>query len=535
MPQANPGCDQLIRSFTEHHFGKLFYFCLKRTGHSAEAEDLMQDISVHVLSALNKGTVPSSFSAWVWQIARNRYSVWAANKHRRSDRVTGDPIDDYEIADTHAVPLDEMIHAEQLALIRRELSFIRSDYRNIVVAYYIKNRRIRDIASSLSLSESTVKSRLFRAREILKEGMNMAREFGKRSYNPEEITFTNSCSHFGDNGQPWSILSHAIYKNIFLEAYGNPSTAEELSLELGIALPYMEDELKFLTKQTFLVKCGNKYETSFPIIGKDVQEQVWNYNSSLTDKLAHLLEKLIDDYAAACTAHGVSFYGSHIGYEEAKWVLLMKAFDFFAYTDSRKIEYTKRPDNGRWDIVGYQIADIPHIPAVGLHGSASNFSQYQFKYKNIEEKKPYFLTDEEARTVQLAAEGKLAACDPAALNRLVSYGYIRKLDAGYALAIAVFEKDGEKKAMDTFTEAEKESLAHTAEEIRSIFAKSKEFSFKVTADSLPPLLRRDARMCHFACNQSMLDRNVVLDHALANGWLAYDEASAKILGAYLLI
>jgi hypothetical protein len=32
-------------------------------------------------------------------------------------------------------------------------------------------------------------------------------------------------------------------KNIALEAYNNPSTIEELSLALGIAAPYIEDEL----------------------------------------------------------------------------------------------------------------------------------------------------------------------------------------------------------------------------------------------------------------------------------------------------
>ena len=113
-----------------------------------------------------------------------------------------------------------MIHTEQMALLRRELAFIKSDYRNIVVAYYIENKSVRDIASSLSLSISAVQQRLHRARIILKEGMNRAREFGVRSYKPEEIGLSCSCDSFGEFGQPWTILNHKIYKNIFLEAYG---------------------------------------------------------------------------------------------------------------------------------------------------------------------------------------------------------------------------------------------------------------------------------------------------------------------------
>ncbi len=224
MQKANDMRDRLINEFAEHYMEKLFYFCLKKTGNNIEAEDLTQDIALQIITALNKGTIPASFSAWVWQIARNRYSVWAKEKHNRNESVTGSDISDYEIEDESENILDEMIHTEQMALLRRELAFIKSDYRNIVVAYYIENRSIRDIASSLSLPTNTVKSRLFRAREILKEGMDMAREFGKLSYNPENISFIDNGLH-GANHEPWNYISRSLCKNILLAAYRNPATA----------------------------------------------------------------------------------------------------------------------------------------------------------------------------------------------------------------------------------------------------------------------------------------------------------------------
>ena len=189
MQETNEMRNRLIHDFTENYMEKLFYFCLKKTGNHIEAEDLTQDIALQIITALNKGTIPTSFSAWIWQIAHNRYSVWAKAKHSRNESVTGSDIGDYEIEDESENILDEMVHTEQMALLRRELAFIKSDYRNIVVAYYIENKSVREIAESLSLPTNTVKSRLLRAREILKEGMNMAREFGKRSYNPEEIIY----------------------------------------------------------------------------------------------------------------------------------------------------------------------------------------------------------------------------------------------------------------------------------------------------------------------------------------------------------
>ena len=135
MQETNEMRDRLIKEFAENYMEKPFYFCLKKTGSHIEAEDLTQDIALQIITALNKSTIPTSFSAWVWQIARNRYSVWATEKHNRNESVTGSDIGDYEIEDESENILDEMIHTEQMALLRRELAFIKSDYRNIVVAF----------------------------------------------------------------------------------------------------------------------------------------------------------------------------------------------------------------------------------------------------------------------------------------------------------------------------------------------------------------------------------------------------------------
>ena len=73
MQETNGMCDRLLKEFAENYTEKLFYFCLKKTGNQIEAEDLAQDIALQIITALNRGTIPTSFSAWVWQIARNRY------------------------------------------------------------------------------------------------------------------------------------------------------------------------------------------------------------------------------------------------------------------------------------------------------------------------------------------------------------------------------------------------------------------------------------------------------------------------------
>lgn len=188
--------ERLISDYTSDYMEKIFYFCLRKCGNTVSAEDLSSDISLNVIAALTKGTVPENFPAWVWRIARNRYAAFAGQRHEESERLVplpknedgeeSDLPDDISVEDTC---IEEEISRENLARMRRALAFIREDYRNIIVAYYIEDRKVEQIAASLGIPKGTVTSKLCRSRKLLKEGMTMAREFGKRSYNPENIYY----------------------------------------------------------------------------------------------------------------------------------------------------------------------------------------------------------------------------------------------------------------------------------------------------------------------------------------------------------
>ena len=301
----------------------LFYFCLRKTSSADEAAELSQDIALAALDALHRGAKIDHMPGWFWQIARNRYARWAERRHKIRDTAAESDITAYEIAESDGDLSDAMVRAEELSILRRELAFVRREYREILVAYYLENRPIRDIASSLSLSVNAVQQRLSRARKTVKEGMDMAREFGVRSYQPENVAFIMN-GRDGKNGQPWTILTHLLYKNIFLELSGNPETAEEVSIALGIALPYMEDELAFLVREQLVKKVGDRYETDFPIVSREEQRTVHEKSLAVAGPLTDTLCAIVDTYAAN---GGAKARFAEIGYENAKWALLMRVFD----------------------------------------------------------------------------------------------------------------------------------------------------------------------------------------------------------------
>ncbi|MDY4897965.1 MAG: sigma-70 family RNA polymerase sigma factor [Eubacteriales bacterium] len=554
MQETNQIRDQLIKEFAENYMEKLFYFCLKKTGNNTEAEDLTQDVALQIITALNKGTIPTSFSAWVWQIARNRYSVWAKEKHNRNESVTGSDISDYEIEDGSENILDEMIHTEQLALLRRELAFIKSDYRNIVVAYYIENRSIRDIASLLSLSENAVKQRLFRARIILKEGMDMAREFGKRSYNPENIAFVKNGMN-GKNGEPQNYISRLLCKNILLAAYRNPATAEELAMEVGVALPYMEEELSSLVGATLMKKSGNKYETNFFIVSADAQEKIYAHLRGITPELTKAVVETMEYNIEWSNENAPDWHEGYQSYEDMKWALLMIEADN-VYFDTLKPLYknakdipnigpwghTIRPNGGEWDILGMEIyhGDAPDF--VGLSGCASNpnekdlpeimFRQFQYQCCGLKKRTPPRLTYADGQAMVAVAEGKSADVDMSILNRLESYGYIKKSDNGYVPTIMVMRKEKSRKMPGGIRE-HFESLRRKATDIATrhyLFCREQIYK------EIPAFLKEDEFQIEHACANIFAIRGAVLEEAIKQGYLTFDKDNDKqMLGAYLVI
>ncbi len=545
MQETNEMRDKLIKDFTENYMEKLFYFCLKKTSSSAEVEDLTQDIALQIIIALNKGTIPTNFSAWVWQIARNRYSVWAREKHNRNESVIGSDIDDNEIEDESENILDEMIHTEEMALLRRELAFIKSDYRNIVVAYYIENKNVREIALSPSLPINTVKSRLLRARTILKEGMDMAREFGKRSYNPEEIGYSNICTVPGTLGQPWTLMDPKLHQNIFLACYDNPMTTEELAIEVGVALPYIEDTVKHLTEQTLLVQNGDKYETTFPIVSREAQKKIHLFYEQVMPSLIAYVTELTDCIMSLFKEADLSYYGSYQSYEEAKWMLLPDFYkQYYSSCDNSpkiKLGNTKRKNNGIWDVVAFEKC-VFSPESVGMHCQTNGFVHYRYAYAGISNRTPANLSQDETYELSLMVKNQ-RPLNVSIAEKLVQYGFAQKQEERFIPKVSVISKNVQESLMEYYlTKFDSAELQNRGEHIKEL----SQITIKMIADinrRVRDILNEDLPDC-IRKNSTMMDGllesictaiptlGYVVKYALESGWLKYDKSTSPAIGAY---
>lgn len=547
MEDINTKNSELARDFAESYMEKIFYFCIKKTGSADEAEELTQDIALNVLSGLARGDVPANFPAWVWRIARNRYARWAeARRKARESTIDADNAD--ETPDGGESVPDTLVRDEEVSLLRRELAFIGDEYRNIVVAYYIGDKSVREIAASLSLSEGAVKERLHRARNILKEGMSMAREFGKRSYNPERIIYSNICERPGEMGQPWTLMEPKLNQNIFLACYDNPCTARELSIELGVALPYMEDTLERLTRETLLSKNGGKYKTDFPIISRDAREKLHGFYAGILPRMVAMLEentdRLMEQYAEA----GVSFYGGWVSYDEAKWVLLMEFYkqfyDLCGNSPKETLGQTARKNQGIWDVVAFEMfEDAPE--GVGYHSQTNGFVHYRFGYGGIDSRTPDNLSEAATGVLHRIVTGESVG-ESDIVPELGKYDYIRMRDGRYIPHIVVFDEREIKKflAFCDKKEFSESFIGHAnarGKLIPGIFESLSAMNDTVgdiLRHDLPRSIRQDKHLtgaltrevCRSSCTLGY-----VIAQAVADGWLRYDADTSRAIGAFMRV
>lgn len=450
--------DELL---AKEYLPAIFYFCLKKTGSVQEAEELSADICVEILSSLKRTGAPTHFSAWVWKIARNRWSKWVKRR-----RIALETISEYEeLSDDIDLEQDSIL-SEQLSLLRRELSLVRREYREILVAHYLENQSISTIAERLSVPLGTAKTRLQKGRQKLKEGMDMTREFGVRSYQPEEVDIVFTAG-FDRHNSVLPLIRRKIPQNILLETYRNPTTIEQLSLELGVASVYMEEEAGILVKGE-LLKCeGGKYQTNFCIISREAQADIYE---RLYQDIGNITDALIQ-YLTARTGYfdrnHITWNYGYTSFEASKWVMLLCTVDALWEEALKKLnqmpneQYPLHADGSDWIITGYEKYHGKMPPFVSLEGC---ISEETGDYSNRVTMKKYeipfgkvsampMIGERLALVLKNMAQGNISDCSPTDLKTLTEYGYIKDGKPVVPIFTRAYEEPDTDSTVCAFREA----------------------------------------------------------------------------------
>ena len=158
------------------HGPDLLRFCRMYAVGIVDGDELYQDTLLKLWEKRDVLDKKASIKSYAVSVAirlgknKRRKSAWrnriAPQTSYEQMLESGDAVDD---AGTKADPLDEILADEKKRLIRNCVEDLSEKYRQIVYMYYTADLSTSEIASCLHLSQNTVKTRLSRARVILKD------------------------------------------------------------------------------------------------------------------------------------------------------------------------------------------------------------------------------------------------------------------------------------------------------------------------------------------------------------------------------
>lgn len=154
-------------------YGKdLYSFCCHVTRSRQEADDLYQDTFLKMYEMGEKVVVRTNPKSFLMSVALNLY-----RNHKRKlsvrQRIIGVSVAVDEAADSVADEErgteDLVVAKEECLLVREMVRKLPDKYRIPILLYYMEGVSIAEIAALLQMSENTVKTRMRRAKKILKE------------------------------------------------------------------------------------------------------------------------------------------------------------------------------------------------------------------------------------------------------------------------------------------------------------------------------------------------------------------------------
>src|SRR5437667_6304234 len=162
---------------------RVFNLARRMLGNDADAEDVTQDVLLQAVRSLDTFRGESAFPTWLHRVTVNAALAHRRKRATRQQRQTHDPLDTlFEGAgDRHhhvspirpwpVSPDQPVLDAETQELIERAIADLPEPYRDVYVLADVEGLPNAEIGEMLELSVPAVKSRLHRARLMMRDAL----------------------------------------------------------------------------------------------------------------------------------------------------------------------------------------------------------------------------------------------------------------------------------------------------------------------------------------------------------------------------
>jgi RNA polymerase sigma-70 factor (ECF subfamily) len=161
------------------HNGKLFRIARAILRDDAEAEDALQDAYLEAYRHIDEFRGGARLSTWLTRIVINQ-ALTRLRKHKRrrivvpfrDGAVTGTDAAEADVADEQSEsPPGAMLRAEIRCALERRIDELPIAFRTVFVMREVEDMTVEETAECLAIPAATVRTRLFRARALLREAL----------------------------------------------------------------------------------------------------------------------------------------------------------------------------------------------------------------------------------------------------------------------------------------------------------------------------------------------------------------------------
>ncbi len=171
IEQARAGGSEALEQLLERHERNIYHIALRTLGNRDDAMDMAQEAIIKIVRSIRGFKSDSTFKVWAYRITVNA-CLDELRKRKKRKTIS---LDAYleasgrEIPDTAEAPETRLICADLKVTLEKAIADLPEEYRAALVLRDITGLSYQEVAEALNISLGTVKSRLNRARNILKD------------------------------------------------------------------------------------------------------------------------------------------------------------------------------------------------------------------------------------------------------------------------------------------------------------------------------------------------------------------------------
>lgn len=172
VERLKQGSEEAFEEFYDQYQGRIFHTVYRIVGDQAESEDVVQEVFMKALRNIGSFNMKAALYTWLYRIAVN-----AAVDHKKKFRPKGmvsihrHDGGTEEIISREDGPDQAPQRREEAMLLWKAMDELSEKHRAILILREFDGRSYEEIAEVLNCSKGTVESRLFRARNRLREKM----------------------------------------------------------------------------------------------------------------------------------------------------------------------------------------------------------------------------------------------------------------------------------------------------------------------------------------------------------------------------